>query len=57
MLKYLKCQKQSTKYSKKIDQVITSKQLKLREKCPNTELFLFRIFLYSVPIPENMDQK
>ena len=57
MLKYLKCQKQSTKYSKKIDQIITSKQLKLREKCPNTELFLFRIFLYSVPVPENMDQK
>ena len=29
----------------------------LREKCPNTELFLVRIFLYSVPIQENTDQK
>ena len=29
----------------------------LREKCPNTELFLFRIFLYSPRIQENTDQK
>ena len=29
----------------------------LREKCPNTELFLVRIFLYSVGIQENTDQK
>ena len=29
----------------------------LREKCPNTELFLVRIFLYSVRIQENTDQK
>ena len=29
----------------------------LREKCPNTELFLVRIFLYSVQIQENTDQK
>ena len=29
----------------------------LREKCPNTELFLIRIFLYSVQIQENTDQK
>ena len=29
----------------------------LREKCPNTEYFLVRIFLYSVRIQENMDQK
>ena len=29
----------------------------LREKCPNTELFLIRIFLYSVGIQENTDQK
>ena len=27
----------------------------LREKCPNTELFLVRIFLYSVQIQENTD--
>ena len=26
-------------------------------KCPNTELFLVRIFLYSVRIQENTDQK
>ena len=29
----------------------------LREKCPNTELFLVRIFLYSVTNTENADQK
>ena len=29
----------------------------LREKCPNTEFFLVRIFLYSDWIQENMDQK
>ena len=29
----------------------------LREKCPNTELFLVRIFVYSVQIQENTDQK
>ena len=29
----------------------------LREKCPNAELFLVSIFLYSVQIQENMDQK
>ena len=29
----------------------------LREKCPNTELFLVRIFLYSDWIQENTDQK
>ena len=29
----------------------------LREKCPNTEFFLVRIFLYSVQIQENTDQK
>ena len=31
--------------------------LALREKCPNTELFLVRIFLYSVQIQKNTDQK
>ena len=31
--------------------------LSLREKCPNTECFLFRIFVYSVRIQENTDQK
>ena len=30
---------------------------KLREKCPNTECFLVRIFLYSIRIQENRDQK
>ena len=29
----------------------------LREKCPNMEIFLFYIFLYSVQIQENIDQK
>ena len=29
----------------------------LREKCPNTELFLLRIFLHSVQIQKNTDQK
>ena len=29
----------------------------LREKCPNTELFLVPIFLYSVQIQENTGQK
>ena len=29
----------------------------LREKCPTTELFLVRIFLYSVQIQENTAQK
>ena len=29
----------------------------LREKCPNTEFFLVRIFLYSVQIQENTEQK
>ena len=29
----------------------------LLEKCPNTELFLVRIFLYSVRIQENTDHK
>ena len=28
----------------------------LDEKCPNTELFLVHIFLYSVGIQENTDQ-
>ena len=29
----------------------------IREMCPNTEFFLVRIFLYSVRIQENTDQK
>ena len=32
-------------------------QATLREKCPNTEVFLVRIFPYSDWIPENTDQK
>ena len=31
------------------------KSLTLREKCPNTELFIFRIFLYLVRIQENTE--
>ena len=34
-----------------------SQAFALREKCPNTELFLVRIFLYSVQIQENTDQR
>ena len=29
----------------------------LRENCPDTELFLVRILLYSVWVQENKDQK
>ena len=29
----------------------------MHEKCPNTQFFPVRIFLYSVRIQENMDQK
>ena len=32
-------------------------KLPLRGKCPNTDFFLARIFLYSVRIQENTDQK
>ena len=36
---------------------LNSDSLTLREECPNTGLFLVRIFLYSVQIQENADQK
>ena len=29
----------------------------LREKCPNTDFFLVRIFVYAVRVQENTDQK
>ena len=32
-------------------------ELTLREKCPNTEFFLVRIFLYSIGMQESTDQK
>ena len=35
----------------------TAQFLSLCEKYPNTEFFVVRIFLYSVPIQENTDQK
>ena len=35
----------------------TQSALALHEKCPKTEFFLVRIFLYSVLIQENTDQK
>ena len=35
----------------------TKLYITLREKCPNTEFFLVRIFLYSFRIQENTDQK
>ena len=37
--------------------LMRSVSLTLREKCPNTEFFPVRIFLYSVRIQENTDQK
>ena len=37
--------------------VVRGRLQSLREKCPSTELFLVRIFLYSVWIQENTDQK
>ena len=36
---------------------VSSMKRSLREKCPNTEFFLVRIFLYSVRIQENTHQK
>ena len=36
---------------------ITSLYLSLREKCPNVQFILVRIFLYSHWIQENTDQK
>ena len=36
---------------------INSFPVALREKCPNTELFLVRIFQYSVRIQENTNHK
>ena len=36
---------------------IKALELALREKCPNMELFLVNIFLYSYWIQENTDQK
>ena len=50
----------SKKYFKKLSQNYFSvfrKKHSLREKCPNTGLFLVRIFLFSVRIQENKDQK
>ena len=40
---------------RKGDELMT--RLALREKCTNTESFLVRIFLHSVGIQENTDQK
>ena len=37
--------------------IISAKFQSLREKCPNTEFLLVCIFLYSVQIQENTDQK
>ena len=34
-----------------------TEKLTLRENCPNTKLFLVRIFLYLVRVQENADQK
>ena len=37
--------------------ILIQKTLSLCEKCPNTEFFLVRIFLYSVRIWKSKDQK
>ena len=37
--------------------IINNDIISLREKCPDTELFLIRIFPYSVRMRENTDQK
>ena len=37
--------------------LMRSLSLTLREKFPNTEFFMVRIFLYSVQIQENTDHK
>ena len=45
-------------YCFKNDQKLWSEEnYALREKCPNTKLFLVRIFLHSVRMQENKDQK
>ena len=36
---------------------MTKTSISLREKFPNTKFFLVRIYLYSVRIQENTDQK
>ena len=47
-----------TPYGKRENQrSLRSIALALREKCPNREFFLVRIFLYSVLMQENADQK
>ena len=40
-----------------LDIYLKQKLFAIREKCPKTELFLVRIFLYSVRIQGNTDQK
>ena len=47
--------KDISKHSEKRDRI--SVCCPLRETCPNTEVFLVRIFLYSVRIQENTEQK
>ena len=41
----------------KIHILFLREPIPLRGKCPNTEFFLARIFLYSVRVQENTDQK
>ena len=45
------------KYSDFLQSFLWKKNAPLREKSPNRELFLVYIFLYSVRIQENTDQK
>ena len=45
------------KIALKVTANISKIQTTLREKCPNTELFLVRVCLYSVRIQENTDQE
>ena len=43
--------------SKACQELDLPKKITLREECPNTDLFLVRIFLYFVRIRENTDHK
>ena len=70
---YVKCSRVSfslSSYSKNMRQgrgwaltcfweniAMVHKWLALREKCPNTEFFVVRIFIYSIRKQENTDQK
>ena len=49
--------KKFTKFGDFFVEIQICKSLALHKKCPNAELFLVRIFPYSVRVWENMNQK